>query len=77
MCKVDLVFHLQDNYEQPTTNVGIVDPESSEIRRFELLRNELIELEERVQRSAHQSENDEVCPETQELMVLCAFKIVN
>ena len=34
--------------------------ESNEIQRFELLRNELIELERRVERSAKQSENEEV-----------------
>ncbi|KAF7818818.1 LETM1 and EF-hand domain-containing protein anon-60Da, mitochondrial [Senna tora] len=50
-----------ENYiEQPTSNVGVVDLESSEIRRFELLRNELIELEKRVERSARQSENDDL-----------------
>lgn len=53
---------MQENYiEQPTSTVGVVDLESSEIRRFELLRNELIELEKRVQKSTYQSENDEVC----------------
>ena len=36
------------------------DSESNEIRRFELLRNELIELEKRVQRSTDDSQNDEV-----------------
>ncbi|XP_010246031.1 PREDICTED: uncharacterized protein LOC104589406 [Nelumbo nucifera] len=45
--------------EQTTANVGDADSESNEIRRFELLRNELIELEKRVQRSTDQSENDE------------------
>ncbi|XP_054796851.1 uncharacterized protein LOC129302182, partial [Prosopis cineraria] len=49
-----------ENYiELPTSNVGVVDLKSSEIRRFELLRNELIELEKRVQRSTYQSKNDE------------------
>ncbi|XP_021892467.1 uncharacterized protein LOC110810578 isoform X1 [Carica papaya] len=42
--------------EQTTTSIG---SESNEILRFELLRNELIELEKRVQRSAEQSENEE------------------
>jgi hypothetical protein len=46
--------------EQNTSNTDVADSESNEIRRFELLRNELIELEKRVQRSADQSENEEV-----------------
>ncbi|XP_062168200.1 uncharacterized protein LOC133874321 isoform X2 [Alnus glutinosa] len=50
--------------EQNTSNTDVADSvvadsESNEIRRFELLRNELIELEKRVQRSADQSENEE------------------
>ncbi|KOM34511.1 hypothetical protein LR48_Vigan02g066100 [Vigna angularis] len=49
----------ENNIEQPAPNVGVVEQESNEIRRFELLRNELIELEKRVQRSAYQSENNE------------------
>lgn len=49
-----------ENYiEQPAPNVGVVDQEPNEILRFELLRNELMELEKRVQRSAYQSENNE------------------
>ncbi|CAJ2672758.1 unnamed protein product [Trifolium pratense] len=49
-----------ENYiEQSAPNVGVVDQESNEIHRFELLRNELMELEKRVQRSAYQSENNE------------------
>lgn len=39
--------------------VDIQDPESNEIRRFELLRNELIELEKRVQRSTDDTQNEE------------------
>jgi len=59
---MDLLSWLKENnIEQPAPNVGVVDQESNEIRRFELLRNELIELEKRVQRSAYQSENNEVC----------------
>ncbi|XP_044509278.1 uncharacterized protein LOC123228112 isoform X2 [Mangifera indica] len=42
-----------------TSNVGVANSESNEIRRFELLRHELIELEKRVQRSADQSQNEE------------------
>ncbi|KAM5559414.1 hypothetical protein ABKV19_020860 [Rosa sericea] len=40
-------------------NEIIEELESNKIQRFELLRNELIELEKRVQRSADQSENEE------------------
>ncbi|KAL6988461.1 hypothetical protein U1Q18_014212 [Sarracenia purpurea var. burkii] len=36
-----------------------IDSQSNEIQRFEILRNELIELEKRVQRSADRSENEE------------------
>ncbi|XP_027366329.1 uncharacterized protein LOC113872737 isoform X3 [Abrus precatorius] len=49
----------ENNNEQSAANLGVVDQEPNEIRRFELLRNELIELEERVQRSAYQSEENE------------------
>ncbi|OVA14422.1 LETM1-like [Macleaya cordata] len=46
--------------EQATAaNMGDADSESNEIRRFELLRHELIELEKRVQRSSQQSENEQ------------------
>ncbi|OMO68429.1 LETM1-like protein [Corchorus olitorius] len=38
---------------------GIADSEPNEIRRFEQLRNELIELEKRVKKSADQSEYEE------------------
>ncbi|XP_004513581.1 uncharacterized protein [Cicer arietinum] len=48
-----------ENYiEQPAPNVEVVGQEPNEIHRFELLRNELMELEKRVQRSAYQSENN-------------------
>ncbi|KAK9289338.1 hypothetical protein L1049_007493 [Liquidambar formosana] len=46
-------------FEQTTINLGVADSESNEIYRFELLRNELIELEKRVQRSADRSETEE------------------
>ncbi|KAI4300521.1 hypothetical protein L6164_033890 [Bauhinia variegata] len=49
----------ENHIEQSTSNVGVTDLESSEIHRFEILRNELIELEKRVERSAYQSEIDE------------------
>ncbi|GLT90030.1 hypothetical protein SLE2022_079830 [Rubroshorea leprosula] len=42
-----------------TSNVGAVGTESNEIHRFEQLRNELMELEKRVKRTADQSENEE------------------
>lgn len=45
---------------ESTSNVGTADPEPNEIRRFEQLRNELIELEKRVKRSADQSAYEEV-----------------
>ncbi|XP_015878833.3 uncharacterized protein LOC107415073 [Ziziphus jujuba] len=45
--------------EQTASNICAVDSESNEINRFEHLRNELIELEKRVQRSTGQSENEE------------------
>lgn len=49
------------NFMQSTTNAGIEDCESNEIHRFELLRNELMELEKRVRKSTDQYENEEVC----------------
>lgn len=47
-------------FESDTVNTAVADSKSNEILRFELLRNELIELEKRVQKSANQSENEEV-----------------
>ncbi|KAK2400939.1 LETM1 protein [Trifolium repens] len=52
-------FSVENYIEQSTPNVGVVDQESNEIHRFELLRSELMELEKRVQRSTYQSENNE------------------
>ena len=50
-----------DEYtERSRENVDSVDSESSEIYRFELLRNELIELEKRVQGSTDESVEEEV-----------------
>lgn len=40
--------------------MGMGETETSEIRRFELLRNELIELEKRVQKTADNSDIEEV-----------------
>ncbi|XP_012569671.1 uncharacterized protein [Cicer arietinum] len=48
-----------NNMELSTSNEGIVDPDPNETHRFEHLRNELVELERRVQRSTYKSENDE------------------
>ncbi|KAG7958289.1 hypothetical protein I3843_10G012900 [Carya illinoinensis] len=45
---------------QTSSNIDVPDSESNEMWRFELLRNELIELEKRVQRSTDQSDNEEV-----------------
>lgn len=47
--------------DQNVSNVNVdnQDLEINEIRRFELLRNELIELEKRVQRSTDESQNEE------------------
>ncbi|CAL9100135.1 unnamed protein product [Musa textilis] len=47
--------------DQNVSNVNVdnLDLEINEIRRFELLRNELIELEKRVQRSTDESQNEE------------------
>ncbi|PIN16661.1 Ca2+-binding transmembrane protein LETM1/MRS7 [Handroanthus impetiginosus] len=45
--------------EQETASKEIADPESNEIQRFELLRNELIELEKRVKKSADRGEYEE------------------
>ncbi|XP_057997784.1 uncharacterized protein LOC131176741 [Hevea brasiliensis] len=53
-----------DYIGQNTLNAGVTDSESNDILRFELLRNELIELEKRVQRSTDQSENEEETKET-------------
>ncbi|XVE75918.1 hypothetical protein DITRI_Ditri12bG0130200 [Diplodiscus trichospermus] len=41
--------------DENASNIGIADSEPNEIRRFEQLRNELIELEKRVKKSADQS----------------------
>ncbi|KAG2334555.1 hypothetical protein Bca52824_005735 [Brassica carinata] len=50
---------VDESIERSRENVDSVDSESSEIYRFELLRNELIELEKRVQGSADDSVNEE------------------
>ncbi|KAJ6300241.1 hypothetical protein OIU76_021108 [Salix suchowensis] len=44
---------------QTTTSMSIGVSESNDIRRFEVLRNELMELEKRVQKSTDQYENEE------------------
>ncbi|KAK6779338.1 hypothetical protein RDI58_021522 [Solanum bulbocastanum] len=45
--------------DEPSESTGIMDSKSNEVRRFELLRSELMELEKRVQRSADQYEYGE------------------
>ncbi|KAM1184498.1 hypothetical protein ACFX15_013428 [Malus domestica] len=56
-----LIVDQSDNelIEQTVSSLEFEDPESNRIQRFELLRNELIELEKRVQRSADHPENEE------------------
>ena len=49
-----------ESFERISFGTCIADSQSNEIQRFDLLRNELIELEKRVQRSADRSENEEV-----------------
>ena len=53
---------MQDDecFEQRTAGTVSSYSESNEIQRFELLRNELIELEKRVQKSSDRSEYEEV-----------------
>ncbi|CAL5387333.1 unnamed protein product [Camellia sinensis] len=48
-----------ESFERISFGTCIADSQSNEIQRFELLRNELIELEKRVQGSADRSENEE------------------
>lgn len=45
---------------KPSGNLLSIDSEPNEISRFEILRNELIELEKRVKRSTDQSVDEEV-----------------
>lgn len=53
-------MQVDDLYYQDTFSMAVSESKSNEIQRFELLRNELMELEERVQKSADQSQNEEV-----------------
>ncbi|XP_063944154.1 uncharacterized protein LOC108209506 isoform X4 [Daucus carota subsp. sativus] len=53
---LDSFDKVDDLYFQDTFSRGVAEPESDEIQRFELLRNELMELEKRVQ---DQSDNEE------------------
>ncbi|CAL5389190.1 unnamed protein product [Camellia sinensis] len=48
-----------ESFERISFGTCIADSQSNEIQCFELLRNELMELEKRVQRSADRSENEE------------------
>ncbi|KAL5721126.1 hypothetical protein ACHQM5_013723 [Ranunculus cassubicifolius] len=51
----------EDEFSEQGTiaNISGTDSDSNEILRFEVLRNELIELEKRVQRSTYQSDDEE------------------
>ena len=51
-----------------------MDSEPNEIYRFELLRNELIELEKRVQGSTDDSLNEEVSSNQTLLQHVCFFE---
>ena len=51
---------MQENEFIEQTASSAAESELDEIHRFELLRNELIELEKRFQRSSDQSEYEEV-----------------
>lgn len=50
----------EDSIGRHTSDIGVTNTELNEFHRFELLRNELMELEKRVQRSSEESEIDEV-----------------
>ena len=51
-------FHL---WKASAAKVDQIDMESNDIRRFEQLRRELIELERRVQKSTDGAKKEEVC----------------
>lgn len=58
---VILALHMmQENEFVEQSGSSFVDSDINELRRFELLRSELMELEKRVQRSADQSDDEEV-----------------
>ncbi|XP_038697592.1 uncharacterized protein LOC119995225 isoform X2 [Tripterygium wilfordii] len=57
--KADFLQQGNEFIEQTISIQDTVVSDSDEIRRFEVLRNELMELEKRVQRSTGQSENEE------------------
>lgn len=50
----------EDAIGRHTSDIDVMNTELNEFHRFELLRNELIELEKRVQKSSEESETDEV-----------------
>lgn len=58
--KIFYNMQADEYFEKSKENVDSVDSKPSEIYRFELLRNELIELEKRVQGSTDESVNEEV-----------------
>ncbi|KAG6604333.1 Mitochondrial proton/calcium exchanger protein, partial [Cucurbita argyrosperma subsp. sororia] len=49
----------EDAIGRHTSDIDVMNTELNEFHRFELLRNELIELEKRVQKSSEESETDE------------------
>lgn len=49
-----------DDIKQENEKMDVDDSESNEIHRFEVLRNELVELEKRVQKSTNQSDNEDI-----------------
>ena len=52
--------HADERIERSRENIDSLDSKPNEIYQFELLRNEMIELEKRVQRSTDESVNEEV-----------------
>ncbi|CAN6917077.1 unnamed protein product, partial [Brassica oleracea] len=51
--------HADERIERSRENIDSLDSKPNEIYQFELLRNEMIELEKRVQRSTDESVNEE------------------
>lgn len=62
--KIFYIMQTDEYFEKSRENVDSVDSNPNEIYRFELLRNELIELEKRVQGSTNESVNEEVSNQT-------------
>ncbi|WZZ27392.1 hypothetical protein YC2023_010793 [Brassica napus] len=53
------LLHADERIERSRENIDSLDSKPNEIYQFELLRNEMIELEKRVQRSTDESVNEE------------------